>query len=405
MIPPVTSRTLFFVLVATFVLASCARQEAPLRLHSLAYKQVNIEAMQQAFADESNLDIVPDAATEGMEPLDALLSDHADLTIIENSTPFHSGVRTVIPLLRSALHLLVREDLDLARKEAMGESVTVFVANNSHAGRTFVELAVARTGLLFDRVEMVDTLQPGETDALVYVGPINPNRTPWYLPGYRLASLAEADPATAEFLREGISLLVPQLQAMTIPARTYTLPGNERPLQSLAVETLLVARRDASEEQIYQLTRVLIEQKAHFAALEPDVFSWVTEHFDKEQLSFPLHAGARRYLERDEPSLLERYAESVNLLVYLFILLLTGVVAAMRWRAQRKKDRVDTFYARVLTLRRQDNQPATDRLRTLDDLEEEAYRLLIAEKLAADESFRIFADLVKTTREELKSAD
>ncbi|GAB3269946.1 TAXI family TRAP transporter solute-binding subunit [Parahaliea aestuarii] len=388
------------------LLCACAREQEPLRLHSMVYQQVDIGALQAAVADESDFDIVPDKSAPETPPLAALAAGDADLTIVDNSTPYQDGVRTVIPLYRSVLHLLLRDGVSLDQKRQSGDAVTVYVVNGSHAGKTFLQLAAQRAGILTDNLREVKQLQPGVTDAIVYFGPINPQSTLWYREGYSLVSLADAGEAESAFLREGVSLLVPQLSAMEIPALTYNLPGNEQALQSLSVATLLVTRKSIDETRIYALTRMLVEQKPLFAALEPDIFSWISEHFDREKLSFPLHPGARRYFERDAPTPLERYADSINLLIYLGILLVTGVAGLLRWRNQRKKNRVDTFYSRLLVIReRAPHEPRENLLGEVRELELEAYRLLIDEKLAADDSFRIFTDLLATVRAELQAQE
>ena len=198
---------------------------------------------------------------------------------------------------------------------------------------------------------------------------------------------------------------MPELQPIDIPSLTYDLPGNEKTLRTLAVDTLLVTRKALPEDVIYELTRTLVEQKPRFMAVAPTMFSGVREDFDPLDLNFPLHIGARRFLMRDEPGLLERYAESINLLVYLAFLLLTGLLGFARWRAQRKKNRVDTFYTRVLAIReRARTEDPSPLLQELSELEREAFSLLIEEKLAADESFRIFTDLLSRARDELSAA-
>ena len=112
--------------------------------------------------------------------------------------------------------------------------------------------------------------------------------------------------------------------------------------------------------------------------------------------------GVRRYLARDEPGLLERYAETISMLVYLTFLVLTSLIGFSRWRSQRKKDRIDTFYTRVLAIaERGDGEDHIQLNRELDELEREAFESLIAEKLAADESFRIFTDILARTRDKL----
>ena len=170
------------------------------------------------------------------------------------------------------------------------------------------------------------------------------------------------------------------------------------------MDTLLVARKEVPEKFIYQIARMLIEQKPHLTSISPTLFSGINESFDPLDLSFPLHAGTRRFLQRDEPALVERYAETINMLVYVVVMLLTGVVGFNRWRARRKKDNIDTFYTRVFSIReRVDIEDTAELLLELKALEKEAFELLIAEKLAADDSFRIFADLLSDSRAMLKA--
>jgi hypothetical protein len=339
---------------------------------------------------------------KALSPLEALTSGQADLTIIENSTPFVPGVRTVLPLYRSVMHLLVRDGLDLSIERQAARPITIYVLNDSNAGKTFVELASQRSDLLAENYQLVNDFRPGETDMFIYFGPVDPRSPGWFQPGYRLFSLDEVSYPGSEFFEQGISYLVPQLQSAEIPALTYDLPGNEKALKTLAVDTLLVARADTPELAIYRLTRTILKEKPRFAAIAPNVFTWLTENFDRERLNFPLHDGARRYIERDEPGFLQRYAETINLLVYLGILLASGLFALFRWRVQRKKDRIDTFYTRVLAIRERARAEPPEHLREeLLQLEKEAFALLLEEKLAADESFRIFTDLLARARAEL----
>jgi hypothetical protein len=195
---------------------------------------------------------------------------------------------------------------------------------------------------------------------------------------------------------------VPGMDLMEIPARTYPIAGNEEDILTLSVDTLLVTRKDISADLIYLLTKTLFEHKPRFMAVAPSLFSAINTNFDQMDLNFPLHPGARHYLERNEPSYLERYAETINMLVYVVFLLITGFLTVARWNAHRKKDRIDTFYTRAFAIRKQ-AQPGNCRelKKQLIKLEEEAFASLINEKLAANESFRIFTDLLARIHSEI----
>ena len=74
-----------------------------------------------------------------------------------------------------------------------------------------------------------------------------------------------------------------------------------------------------------------------------------------------------------------------------------------RWRARRRKDRIDGFYLRVLELRGEVAfADASNTLAQLEAIEREAFDALVGERLAADDSFRIFTELVNGLRRELR---
>lgn len=389
---------LLFPLLATLLaLTGCSRDAGELRVLPLTYQALNPEAMETIFAERSNLQLELAQPGRDVSAVEALVADEADLALIENSTPFVSGIRAVLPAYKSVLHLLAREGMTLRPDSQVLANTRIYVANNSQAGRIFIDLVAARQGVAEEDIQFVDTLDE-TTDLIVYFGPIAPDSTPWYRPGFRLVSLADSNGGSIDHLL-GVGYSLPKMQPAVIPQGTYDLPGNEGSIATLEVDMLLVTRKQVPETQVYELTRTFIEQKQRFVAISPAVFSGLHESFDPLDLNFPLHNGARRFLERDEPSLLERYAETINMLVYVTALLLTGLVAAARWRARRKKDRADVFYARVLAIRgRSEAEPAAHLLAELDAVEREAFQMLIDEKLAANESFRIFTDLLERTR-------
>ena len=79
----------------------------------------------------------------------------------------------------------------------------------------------------------------------------------------------------------------------------------------------------------------------------------------------------------------------------------------MRWRSRRKKNRIDVYYASVIEQRasglQAESRPQVDAIVIkIRKLQDEAFELLIDERLAADESFRIFVTLAQDAREELK---
>ena len=391
------------LLLLLIPLAACESRVNTLRLHMPLNQQFDPASVQIIFTEQSGLHMAAAPAARGMPALEALVDDAADLSLLENSTAFVTGVRAVLPVYQSVLHVLMRDGFVAQEPSQPLRGASIHVIAQSVAGDTFVDLITRRQGLDAEDFQLTGPLQPGQTDIIVYFGPIDPAYTPWYRVGYQLVSPGELLSPGGKLGEGRVGYVAPNMKPWKIPAFTYDLPGNDQPLLTVAVDTLLVTRKEVPAATIYELTRTLLEQKPRFTAVAPQLFGGINESFDPLDLSFPLHAGARRYLERDEPSLLERYAESINMLVYVTFLFLTGFLALARWRDHRKKDRVDVFYQQVLAVRdRIGAEPPQALLDELNLLERDAFSALINERLAADESFRIFTDLLAHARAELK---
>ena len=391
------------ILLVLACLTGCDQDSTELRFHVPAYQSVDQEAMQAIFQERSRVQIGAASVDEEMSALDALVANEADLALVQNSAAFTAGVRAVLPVYKSVLHVLVHNNFLPEDESQPLKGTTVYIADNSDAGRRVINIFAKRQGLEPGDYEIVKARPSIPADLILYFGPVDPDNVQWVQAGYTLASLDKRLNPQLEFYKEGVGYLVPQMHTIVIPAHTYDIPGNEAPVVTVAADTLLVARKDLSVNLIYELTKTMIEQKPRFAAIAPQLFSGITENFDPLDLNFPLHNGARRYLHRDEPGLLERYAESINLLMYMVFLILSAVVAFARWRLHRKKNRVDQFYIQALGIEeRATPENYAQLLGELQELELEAFRWLIAEKLAANESFRIFTDLVARIRTDLR---
>lgn len=387
------------LLVCALLLAGCGDRDRALRLHTHIYQGLNSAPMRLVMQQQADIDIELVAAVAGESALESLTADRADLALVNNSHPFVEGVRAVMPLYQSVLHVLVNDRRGRFTITESLRGLRIYIADNSFAANSIVELLAKRQKLHREDYTLVEEVDPGTTDLILYFGPIYPDNVSWYRPGFSLVDLG------ADTAEGGIGYLLPRMHPAVIPARVYEVPGNELSLRTVGVDTLLLARRQLSEQLIYDLARVLVEQKPRFMSLAPNIFSGVTDRFNPLDLNFPLHSGARRYLQRDEPTLLERYAEAINLLVYVFFLLITGIVAAYRWRAHRVRDRIDGFYTRALVIRkRADGLNEVQLMNELNELEEEAFRSLLDDKLAADESFRIFTELIARVEQELITA-
>ena len=387
-------------------------QGRPLRL--LIHQQLSaaaLDKLRQISLADPGLEIVPVTGTGGADRVDALLAEgKVDLALVENSQAFSDTIQVVAPLFRSVLHILYRADLSFDSPQDLLTRHSLYVDPGSYTSGRLFELLRQRQSIADDQLNLAPAFVPGETQVMITFAPLFQYHRRQALQGYRLMAIDQVDRLGQGSSIEAIRLLFPQLSPFVIPAQTYQDMGNSEAIVTASVTVLLVARPDLPESTVYRLTRALYHRRNQLAQLLPSVFEILREDFDSNGLNFPLHPGARRYLERDAPGMLERYAEVINVLVYLVVLFVTGMAAFLRWNRQRKKDRIDEFYRQILELklRARDcagTRPAQQIREQLDRFESQAFELLIAEKLAADESFRILITLIQEVRQLLPVAE
>jgi len=179
----------------------------------------------------------------------------------------------------------------------------------------------------------------------------------------------------------------------------YSKP--EKPVLTVSVYTSLLCSKELDDVFIQDITETIINNKSTLIKQNP-VINQVSEDNLNEILFYPLHLGVHLYQDRYQPSFLERYAEVLALLLSI-ALILSGVISSYRkWNLQRKKDRIDVYYEEVLGIDRSitnasDKELLEQKIKMLYEIRERAFDNLIKEKLSADESFKIFTELISGT--------
>jgi hypothetical protein len=123
----------------------------------------------------------------------------------------------------------------------------------------------------------------------------------------------------------------------------------------------------------------------------------IREDFSTRNLNFPLHAATSDYLNRFEPTFLERHAEYYGLLVTLLILAF-GIGQSIRnFMARKKKDRIHLYFQEYLTIKNDLNLSPEQRIDRLETLRDKAIEQMILEKLDITD-FNIFSQALETER-------
>lgn len=213
------------------------------------------------------------------------------------------------------------------------------------------------------------------------------------LQGYQLFSIDDIENLGRGSLVESITTRHPQFEPYIIPRDLYG-KFNETPILTVKVEALLVCRADLDSKLVYKIIQTLSENNQTLKDINPLLYQFSSD-FDPRKLTFTLHPAARDYLDRHEPTFFERYAELFGVLVSVFVALASSIYTITQWREKRRKNKIDVYYSKLLTYRKQVNEAT--KIEQLQKIEAELNLLLettldlvAREKIAADESFLIF---------------
>jgi len=407
-----------FVAVTCLCVAACSEQRHDFRLlePALEFDREIAEEIVEVFEENSDHSIelipIPDDVEAA---LDAIESGYADLAFASNAQPFREDVTTVMPLYPTVLHILYRRGRDPTNLRTLFTGATVFAGPNGSASHQLM------TSILEDRDLDENTVSfendPDELpDVVVVYIPISPARLEARLEAggmageYEMMSFGSPFEIDTGSLVDRAVLLDPRLSAFVIPVGTYgDLTPN--PVVTLAVDKLLVANSELPEAAVYDLINEMRRLQPGLAASHPVLFDHLSDEFDSSDSTFVLHRGAQAFTQRDAPDIYERYSGVAEVLVTLIIGLISGTYAAAQIFQRRRKNRIDAFYTDVMTVRDSITKDSSmaDReagVAKVRELQNRAFDMLVNEKVAADESFRIFitlsndiiADLGKVSR-------
>ena len=334
--------------------------------------------------------------------LDAIEAGYADLAFASNVQPYREGITTVMPLYPTVLHIVYRKDRPADSAEILLRGATVKAGSAGSASRRLLADILDGLELREDDVTFAES-SAELPDVIVLYLPISPESVARALEAagaadeYRLLSLgAAADIGTGSLVDRAV-LLNPRLSPFVIPVGTYGDIPRE-PVLTLAVDKLLVSAPGMDAAVVYDLIGEIRRLQPALAATHPLSFRELTREFDASGSTFVLHPGAQAFTHRDEPTFYERYSGVAEVLVTLVIGLISGGYAVIQIYNRRRKNRIDGFYRDVMAVRDSiserssaaERAVAVERVRTLQN---EAFDMLMREKLAADESFRIFVTL------------
>jgi hypothetical protein len=403
---PVRRISLVTIMAFSTLTAACGRPTIELELITpqQPIDRAIAEDIVAYIGEESGIRIRLIPPPEGRGVLDALVDGYGDIAFASNDQPFRQDVATIMPLYPTVLHIVVREDIISEDIRDMLTGRRVYAGPVGSASRLMHEKFVRDQGLGPESQTYLDSPQGTNPDIVIIYSAISPDRVP-NLPDYRLLSLGTPDEIGKGSDVDRATLLNPRMRPFIIPRNTYAQATPEA-VVTIAVDKLLVARSDMENTAAYDLIREILRLRPALSGNRPSLFHALGGDFDDSSFTFPMHMGARFFVDRDEPTWVERYSGVAEVAVTLFVAVVSGLFAAVNIYRIRRKNRIDVFYAEVFELREALSSPFSEaeQSETIDKirrLQKRAFDMLVDEKLAADESFRIFLTLSNDSIREL----
>jgi TRAP-type uncharacterized transport system substrate-binding protein len=399
--------TIFFA--SSIFIAACEKSPTELRLVRPAapIDQAIVSDLAALMDRESTVQLVLTETPEpGLSALDSILAGNADVALVSNTLPFREGISTVMPLYPTVLHIAYLGERDASDGRSLIKGARVFAGAIGSGSHLVFERIVSRLKLSDTDFTYVD--DPDDSpDVIIVFAPISPEIIA-SIPDIHLYSMGSPHEIGLGSFVDAAVLLNPQLSPFVIPAGTYGDVTPE-PVVAVAVDKLLVVRADLPKSIVYDLVNELQRLRPAIAALRPGLFHQDSDDFDVSRSTFVLHQGAQAYLQRSEPTIYERYSGVAEVTVTVLIGLISAGWAGVKIFRMRRKNRIDRFYSKVIDIRKSSSEFTSDEeranaigeIRALQDL---AFELLVDERLAADDSFRIFITLSDDVMKQLEAS-
>lgn len=370
----------------------------------------------QAIADEvqqahPHLHIQLVETTGSLDNANRLQKQTAHLALLQNDTQAGAHVRSLTAIHPELLHFLchhkagIQSIRDLAGK-------TVALGPKGSGSEKFTREFLRFAGFSKSQLTLVNLpldeatqqLMTGKVDALLFLTGLGNDACQRALQSgqVHLTPLAPLTASSdtrfgAQILADGFRVHYPHASPHTIPLLAY--PGHPvHPIGTVGVKAVLACHTNLPDEIAETLTRTLYEHRAALSQ-KHSAFSSLDEQSSTAHLQFPLHPGAEKFFRRTDPGFFAKHVEMMGFILTLILILWSVLVWAQRWFLQSRKNRIDAYYEAIDEVINRLNdgtnlEEINELENTLLEIRQRAADELVKEKLAADESFIIYQNML-----------
>ncbi len=328
------------------------------------------------------------------EILDAVLEGEITLGIVEEPALRRKQLQTVAPLYPSLLHVLYRPRTGVDSLEGLIQGRKIYAGPEGSTAWRLLRQLTGDYMISGQDFTVLDNPWSESPDVYFILGGLLAPENIKQLVEYKMYGFGAAEALGQGTVAEGLALRYPNIRPFILPAAIYG-DLNPEPVLTLSTRTVLVSHERLPEETARTIFETLLGNAPEIAAGYSLVTEELNERLDPTRLALPLHAGSRSYLERDNPSFLERYADALALLVTLALTVASGIITVMRFRRSQRKERLDDYYRAITALR--ERIPESTGRTAREDLrkeiratQEEVLKLAVEERIETGSTFVAF---------------
>ncbi len=354
------------------------------------------------------------------EAISAINSRAVDLATIESNTPAYTSINLIADLFPDYFLLIARDPLqrppfnraikvfdDLSgRKVAIPEAATVGNLSFWSAIDHYKLPPESFRTFAWSREKSFRGIITGQVDAVFLLSSL---RDPFLL---RLVEEAGIRGIGLRFIpieqADAMTLKRPYLESEKVVKGAFDgqIPLPREDIITPSLQKLLVAHADTDADLVQELVHTIFENRLDLL-IRMSLTSAIRDPRREATAALPIHEGARRYYDRDQPNFLQENAEPMALMVTVMAMMLSAFLALRRNIASRAKNRGDDYNHRLLRIAH--DARAADNVAELEQLKQELIDLLdaVVEALDKDriseDAFQSFAFLWGSTKDTVNS--
>ena len=404
---------LSIILLVIITLVSCNTNQKTFKLLKVteySSSKMSDSSLIKVLKVKDNIDMTIHYTLSEDEALKKLSDKDVDLLIIpNNATCKDMRIKAIAPLLPRILMIMTNKDVEGKSLKDILENGEVYFEERSRLDSLFFDKLFYSFNVDKSKIAELAEFAPDKwSDSLqVYIGLTHMSNLlvkKLVYQNWSFFSLDDIDNFGKGSKVEGFSMMNMSVKPFIIPRSIFRgKPDNS--ILTVSINDILITRSDISNDVIYDLTRILYENRSRLIQMNP-VYNLLDFNYDRQDLSFPLHKGTIQFLDRNEPPTWSKYVKMIWPLISISVVLF-GIIASLRQRLKRrKKQNIEEYYNSLLEIR--DNAESAEDadsliaiLRELKKLRSHAMKSLANKKLDSGESFNIFLALFNDTKTDL----